>query len=36
MLPLLLKIFNEFETRSGTDLKFLKNYAEIEFNKVFS
>lgn len=36
MLPLLLRIFNEFETQSGTDLKFLKNYAEIEFNKVFS
>lgn len=36
MLPFLLKIFNEFETQSGTELKFLNNYAEAEFNKVFS
>ena len=36
MLPLLLKIFNQFETQSGTKLKFLNNYAEVEFNKVFS
>ncbi|GLO23738.1 hypothetical protein PPUJ21368_15650 [Pseudomonas putida] len=36
MLPLLLKIFNQFETQSGTKLKFINNYAEVEFNKVFS
>lgn len=36
MLPLLLKIFNEFEIKSGTDLKFLNDYAETEFNNVFS
>ncbi|MBP5948175.1 MULTISPECIES: glutathione S-transferase family protein [Pseudomonas] len=36
MLPFLLKVFNEFEIQSGTDLKFLNDYAEKEFNKVFS
>ncbi|WP_339904748.1 glutathione S-transferase [Pseudomonas guineae] len=36
MLPFLLKIFNQFETQSGTDLKFLNSYAETEFNKVFA
>lgn len=36
MLPFLLKIFNQYETQSGTDLKFLNSYAETEFNKVFA
>ena len=36
MLPLLLKVFNQYETRSGTTLKFLDLYAEAEFNKVFT
>ncbi|NLD00814.1 MAG: glutathione S-transferase family protein [Gammaproteobacteria bacterium] len=36
MLPLLLKVFNQYETRSGTTLKFLDHYAEAEFNKVFT
>ena len=36
MLPFLLKVFNEFEIKSGTDLKFLEDYAGAEFDKVFS
>ncbi len=36
MLPFLLKVFNQYEIKSGTDLKFLNGYAETEFNKVFS
>lgn len=36
MLPFLLKIFNQYETQSGTDLKFLNSYTETEFNKVFT
>lgn len=36
MLPFLLKVFNEFEIKSGTDLKFLEDYAGAEFYKVFS
>ncbi|HKM36220.1 MAG TPA: glutathione S-transferase [Thiopseudomonas sp.] len=35
MLPFLLKIFNRYETQSGTSLKFLDHYAEIELNKIF-
>nr|WP_067296581.1 glutathione S-transferase [Marinobacterium profundum] len=36
MLPFLLKVFNQYEIQSGTDLKFLSDYAETEFNKIFS
>lgn len=36
MLPFLLKVFNQYEIQSGTDLKFLNSYAETEFNKVFA
>ncbi|WP_298183832.1 glutathione S-transferase [uncultured Pseudomonas sp.] len=36
MLPFLLKVFNQYETQSGTDLKFLNGYAQAEFNKVFA
>lgn len=36
ILPFLLKVFNQYETRSGTKLNFLDHYAEAEFHKVFS
>lgn len=36
MLPFLLKVFNQYESRTGTSLKFLDSYAEIEFTKVFT
>ena len=35
MVPVLLKIFNQFETNTGTHLNFLSGYADAEFNKVF-
>lgn len=36
MLPVLLKIFGEFEKNTGTTLNFLEGYADNEFEKVFS
>ncbi len=36
MLPFLLKVFNTYESKCGTTLKFLDSYAEIEFTKVFT
>lgn len=36
MLPVLLKVFGAFEKKTGTQLNFLENYAEAEFNKVFT
>ncbi|NKI75997.1 glutathione S-transferase [Dickeya sp. CFBP 2040] len=36
MLPVLLKVFNQFEKKSGQPLYFLDDYAETEFRKVFS
>ncbi|MCU1796467.1 glutathione S-transferase [Pectobacterium polaris] len=36
MLPVLLKIFGEFEKNTGTTLSFLEDYADNEFEKVFS
>lgn len=36
MLPVLLRVFNQFETESGTQLNFLENYAYNEFSKVFA
>ena len=36
MLPFLLKVFNQYESKCGTSLKFLDSYAEVEFSKVFS
>ncbi|MCL6408724.1 glutathione S-transferase, partial [Dickeya dadantii] len=36
MLPVLLKIFGEFEKNTGTTLNFLEGYADNEFDKVFS
>ncbi|WKV50339.1 glutathione S-transferase family protein [Dickeya fangzhongdai] len=36
MLPVLLKVFNQFEKNTGQTLKFLDDYAEVEFKKVFS
>ena len=35
MLPFLLKVFNRYESKRGTSLKFLDSYAETEFHKVF-
>lgn len=35
MVPVLLKIFNEFEMHTGTHLNFLQGYADNEFSKVF-
>ncbi|MDR7015462.1 glutathione S-transferase [Acinetobacter sp. 3657] len=35
MLPFLLKVFNEIETKQGTQLIFLENYTQVEFDKVF-
>lgn len=36
MLPILLKVFGEIEMNTGTQLNFLKDYADSEFDKVFS
>ena len=36
MVPYLLKIFNSIESQHGTNLVFLENYAQVEFDKVFS
>lgn len=36
MVPYLLKIFNSIESQHGTELAFLGNYAQVEFDKVFS
>lgn len=36
MVPYLLKIFNSIENEHGTNLVFLENYAQVEFDKVFS
>jgi len=36
MLPVLLKVFGAFEKNTGTQLNFLEDYAETEFNKVFT
>ena len=36
MVPYLLKIFNSIESQHGTKLVFLENYAQVEFDKVFS
>lgn len=35
MLPFLLKTFNAIETQQGTELVFLENYTQVEFDKVF-
>lgn len=35
MLPVLLKIFGQFEQKTGTRLNFLEGYADDEFAKVF-
>ena len=35
MLPFLMKTFNHIETKQGTELIFLDNYAQAEFDKVF-
>ena len=35
MLPVLLKIFGEFEQKTGTRMNFLAGYADTEFEKVF-
>ncbi|MCI4186888.1 glutathione S-transferase family protein [Dickeya dianthicola] len=36
MLPVLLKVFNQFEKQNGQTLQFLDAYAETEFRKVFA
>lgn len=36
MLPFLLKVFNQYESKAGTSLKFLDSYAEMEFTKIFT
>ncbi|WP_263063271.1 glutathione S-transferase family protein [Dickeya dadantii] len=36
MLPVLLKVFNQFEKKNGQTLHFLDDYAEAEFRKVFA
>ncbi len=36
MLPVLLKVFNELEKNTGTNLNFLESYSDAEFDKVFS
>ncbi len=36
MLPFLLKVFNQYESKCGTSLKFLDSYAQTEFTKVFT
>lgn len=35
MLPVLLKIFGDFEKKTGTQLNFLESYSDNEFEKVF-
>ena len=35
MLPYLLKVFNAIEMQYGTELAFLENYTQVEFDKVF-
>ncbi|MEG0343585.1 MAG: glutathione S-transferase family protein [Acinetobacter sp.] len=35
MVPYLLKVFNSVEMKHGTQLAFLENYAQVEFDKVF-
>lgn len=35
MVPVLMRVFNSFETAAGTDLRWLENYANTEFSKVF-
>lgn len=35
MVPYLLKVFNTMEQQKGTQLQFLNQYADTEFNKVF-
>lgn len=35
MLPVLMRVFNRFETAAGTELRWLDNYANNEFTKVF-
>lgn len=35
MLPYLLKVFNSIEMQYGTELAFLENYTQVEFDKVF-
>lgn len=34
MVPVLLKVFTQFETNAGTQLKFLDGYTQTEFDKV--
>ena len=34
MVPVLLKVFTQFETQTGTHLNFLAGYTQTEFNKV--
>jgi len=34
MVPILLKVFTQFETQTGTHLNFLDGYTQTEFNKV--
>lgn len=34
MVPVLLKVFTQFETQTGTQLNFLGGYTQAEFNKV--
>ncbi|MFX4314885.1 glutathione S-transferase family protein [Enterobacter sp. 63] len=36
MLPVLLRVFGEFEKNTGTQLNFLDEYASNEYEKVFS
>lgn len=36
ILPFLLKVFNQYESKCGTSLKFLDSYAQTEFTKVFT
>jgi glutathione S-transferase len=36
MMPYLVKMFNSFENQHGTKLVFLENYAQVEFDKVYS
>ncbi|MCS3527066.1 glutathione S-transferase family protein [Acinetobacter johnsonii] len=35
MVPFLLKTFNAMETKQGTELVFLDQYTQVEFDKVF-
>lgn len=34
MVPVLLKVFTQFEAKAGTQLKFLNGYTQTEFDKV--